>query len=261
MAKEVKNVLVDEDYWRLTEYKAWGQPEFTAIIDITTTDTYTPLFGMYVETDSIKEMYIDGVLLDEPVKQYTFDTLGEHTIRVVFVKGTSMSQVLDTAPIVHLLDVKYDNGFRLCYNASQLKTVNLDSFVKTNEIIYAYGMFNYCINLIEVDLSPLKGVKISYASEMFSSCKNLTSIDLSPLIFEGDNILCERMFSGCVNLKSIKMMSDVSKVKNVSYMFGQNDGKAGANVENPKFYYDARYDYSKIIAELPENWTAIPVYE
>lgn len=257
MAKEIKTVLIDEDYWKLTNYKAWGQPEFTAVIDVTRTDTYTPLFGAYVETSDIKKMYIDGELLDEPVKQYTFNTLGEHTIKVIFTNDELYVRLLGVAPVVHILDIKTDRFKYLFAGATLLKTVNLDNLVKPTESVdFSHGISN-CKELEKVDLSPLKGLKVFNLSRLFLNCQKLKEIDLSPLCFVGDEIIMDNCFSGCLKLQKVKMMGDVSKVKDVSSMFSN----AGRDVENPKFYYDARYDYSKIIAVLPEHWTAIPIYE
>jgi hypothetical protein len=59
------------------------------------------------------------------------------------------------------------------------------------------------------------------------------------------------MFSGCTNLTEIRMGGNPSSLTTVSYMF------RGINT-NGTFYYNVAYDYSKIIAELPSTWTAVP---
>ncbi len=53
-------------------------------------------------------------------------------------------------------------------------------------------------------------------------------------------------------LKTLTMTGDVSKVDDVTDMFGKisNSGT---------FYYNPQYDYSKIINVLPENWVAKPI--
>lgn len=257
MAKEIKTVLIDEDYWKLTNYKAWEQPEFTGIVEATTTDTYTVIFTAYSDMTIVEKMYIDGELLDEPVKQYTFNTLGEHTIKVIFTNDASLEEFLNSGRIVHILDIKTDKFNSLFYGAKLLKTVNLDNLVKPTESVDFSYVFYFCHELEKVDLSPLKGLKVFNLSRLFSHCEKLKEIDLSPLCFVGDEIEMTQCFSTCYKLQKVKMMGDVSKVKDVKEMFK----RAGQDVENPKFYYDARYDYSKIIAELPEHWTAIPVYE
>ena len=60
------------------------------------------------------------------------------------------------------------------------------------------------------------------------------------------------MFANCTSLIEIKMGGDVSKVTDVFYIFS-------GIAKNGTFYYNSQYDYSKIIAELPSTWTAIPL--
>ena len=233
-----KKVLVDADWFKLTNYKAWEQPEFAGIVEVTTTDTYTVIFSHYTDVALIEKMYIDGVLIDEPVKQYTFDTLGEHTIKCVFAKDSNLEivngSIVDGSNFKKVLTFKYDALKYMFYNGSNIESIDLSNIIN----------------------NP----KNKSISQMFYGCRKLTNIDLSPLDIYNITSM-SFMFNTCVNLQKVKMMGDVSKVEDVYYMFGDVNHKAGANVENPKFYYDARYDYSKIIAELPENWTAIPVKE
>ena len=61
----------------------------------------------------------------------------------------------------------------------------------------------------------------------------------------------KNMFQYCNSLTEIRMGGDVSKVTNVSDMFDMV-------AENGTFYYNSAYDYSKILAELPSTWTAVP---
>lgn len=53
------------------------------------------------------------------------------------------------------------------------------------------------------------------------------------------------MFRDCVNLTSVTMKGDPSKITNTLYMFDDDLKTIGT------FYYDSRYDYSKIIKQLP----------
>lgn len=60
------------------------------------------------------------------------------------------------------------------------------------------------------------------------------------------------MFEYCPNLTSVTMTGDVSNVAYVNGMF------RSVTTEGT-FYYNPQYDYSKIIAELPATWTAVPL--
>ena len=56
----------------------------------------------------------------------------------------------------------------------------------------------------------------------------------------------EHMFSGCYNLQTVMMDSELNPNLRVSSMFA-------AVTTNGTFYYNPAYDYSKIIAALPET--------
>ena len=88
-------------------------------------------------------------------------------------------------------------------------------------------------------------------SNMFDGCNYVTSIDLSN--WDTKKVFSMgKMFNGCSNLKYLKMGGDVSNVIQVTPMF------YGVNT-NGEFYYNEKYNYSKIIAELPDEWDAIPM--
>lgn len=60
------------------------------------------------------------------------------------------------------------------------------------------------------------------------------------------------MFFRCLSLTKVTMTGDVSKVYDTGSMF--------SGIEtNGTFYYNPDYDYSKIIAQLPSTWTAVPL--
>lgn len=60
------------------------------------------------------------------------------------------------------------------------------------------------------------------------------------------------MFKTCRDIDTITMKGNPSKLNVVTDMF-KDTTTVGT------FYYDDRYDYSKIIAELPSTWTAVPI--
>lgn len=88
-------------------------------------------------------------------------------------------------------------------------------------------------------------------SYFFFDCEQVETIDLSSWNM-GQVRKVSDMFNGCARLSEIRMGGDVSKVTNVTNMF--NLIQTGGT-----FYYNPQYDYSKIIAVLPANWTAVPM--
>lgn len=86
---------------------------------------------------------------------------------------------------------------------------------------------------------------------MFNGCRNLKKLDLTPWDLSSVTDM-SRMWSSCDALKEIRMSGDISNAK-CDDMFGVIYSQSGT------FYYDSNYDYSKIIEQLPSNWTAVPL--
>ena len=85
---------------------------------------------------------------------------------------------------------------------------------------------------------------------VFSNC-NLERINLKGVSFNNANRMLY-FFSECTNLTSVIMDSELNDNLSCLAMF--------SNVTtNGKLYYNKKYDYSKIIEQLPPTWKAIPV--
>lgn len=88
------------------------------------------------------------------------------------------------------------------------------------------------------------------ASYMFGSGNNIRYI----ILHNTHNVTnMQYMFRSCDKLVEVRMDGDVSNVENVTGMFEVTS--------EGTFYYNPAYDYSKIIAQLPETWTAVPLTE
>ena len=62
----------------------------------------------------------------------------------------------------------------------------------------------------------------------------------------------DTVFLACDKLQSVTMTSPINKNVSVFSMFSKvKDGGT--------FYYNPEYDYSKIIAQLPSTWKAVPI--
>lgn len=106
--------------------------------------------------------------------------------------------------------------------------------------------FVTCPSLTTVTFSKVH--KITNLNQAFSDSA-LTKIDFTLV----DLSTCYKMnsaFSKCTQLTEVKMSGPLSPYVDVTNMF--------ADVTTTgTFYYDGNYDYSKIIAVLPETWTAV----
>lgn len=85
-------------------------------------------------------------------------------------------------------------------------------------------------------------------SSMFSH-STIKSINLGDITNVGK---LGSIFLQCPNLESVTMMGCPADDLVSINMFN-------LVITNGVLYYDSRYDYSKIIAELPSTWTAVPI--
>lgn len=136
-------------------------------------------------------------------------------------------------------------------NCSDLSDLNLTGWSTQNVTNMASTFYN-CQSLTSFDFLKNWNVgKVTSMENLFRLCKGVTSIDLSNWNTERlTNV--QGMFYGCSNLTEVKMGGDVSKINIISGMFG-------GITTTGTFYYNAAYDYSKIIAQLPSTWTAVPL--
>jgi hypothetical protein len=65
----------------------------------------------------------------------------------------------------------------------------------------------------------------------------------------------DNMFAGCTSLTEVRMGGNPAKITSSSYV----DGMFSNITTKGVFYYNAEYDYSKIIAKLPSTWKAVPL--
>lgn len=112
-------------------------------------------------------------------------------------------------------------------------------------------MFNSCNKLENITFPTNQKIKVLDATWMFygTKCKeyDLTSFDFS------ECFSMKEMFRSS-SITILRMAGSVDKLEDTTQMFF---GRINST-ENGYFYYDSRYDYSKIIEVLPSNWEAIP---
>lgn len=94
----------------------------------------------------------------------------------------------------------------------------------------------------------------SNATNMFQMFYNqlaMTQLDLSN--WDTSKVTnMSGMFQRCLSLQSLKMLGPTNPQADVTDMF--KDVKSEGT-----FYYNPNYDYSHIIAQLPDTWTAVPI--
>ena len=123
------------------------------------------------------------------------------------------------------------NMFCYCENLSKLRlptfSEKLEKINKQDPYAYvapsgggsrAYGMFEKCYELTDIDLAPLNTSNVTDMSYMFYDCFGLTSLDLTPLDTQKVANM-EDMFGGCSGLTSLDLSPlDTQNVTNMSGM-------------------------------------------
>lgn len=111
------------------------------------------------------------------------------------------------------------------------------------------SMFCICNRLEHITFPTNQKIKVLDATCMFytTQCReyDLTSFDFSQCYS------MKEMFRSCNYINTLRMAGSVDKLEDTTDMFYLAPA-------NGSFYYDSRYDYSKIIEVLPSSWEAIP---
>lgn len=110
------------------------------------------------------------------------------------------------------------------YDVTNIEYINLNGMINSSCTRFIYDCDKQYSNLKELD---------------FGKCDFSSITDMS------------YMFNHCHSLKTIRMSGPLNENVNVNNMFYDV-------LENGEFYYDSRYDYSRVISELPSTWVAIP---
>ena len=83
----------------------------------------------------------------------------------------------------------------------------------------------------------------------FSQCRSITEIELDIT----DVTSMEGTFDNCTSLVKLTLKGQPQSDVYVSpYTFDNI-------TTNGTLYYDSRYDYSRIISNIPSTWTAVPI--
>ena len=201
-----------------------------------------------------QEMIIDGEIINTPVKEYTFQEKGEHTLyfKIEMPNSVSLNSLFEgmtkmtSISFTKLFDTKnYIIMDRMFYNCQNLTKIDFSN-INTNNIMSMNYMFYQCLSLTSIDLSSLntsivadasyifancfslqnidlsnfKSSKIELLDNMFQGCKSLTSIDLSNLSTENTIISIDNMFLDCISLEKINFNNfNTNKVEKMTYLF------------------------------------------
>ena len=122
-------------------------------------------------------------------------------------------------------DVIYINGEMKYYEGESSSYYDLnenENEIKlewSNEIDNCNGMFLYCDDIKEIDLSNFNSSKVTQMYSMFEGCSSLISLDLSN--FDTSKVtLMDKMFYNCNSLISLNLSNfDTSKISKMDELF------------------------------------------
>lgn len=194
---------------------------------------------------SHRAMFMDCVNLKYVSFPRSFDTSNSTDIGYAFQncsKITSLDLSMFNTSKVTDMD-------RVFYNCARLTYLNLDGW-NINETRKMSSIFHTCENLTSINVANWKGSLCKNFWASFCGMAKLTKIDLSNIDTSSANYL-NYMFMDSRALIEIKMGGPTSSTADVTDMFNNI-------TTNGKFYYNKKYDYSKIIKVLPSTWQAIP---
>lgn len=144
--------------------------DITAKFNVTSTTEPTQLY--YGERNNFTEMYVDGEQIDV-TSEYTFNTLGEHTVNYVlsyktFIDSNTFEGCSNLISIVIESSVEEISAY-VFWNCNSLSSVTLPSSLET----IGYGAFEGCSKLMSI-IIPENVTYIGISA--FRYCSSLKSI-------------------------------------------------------------------------------------
>ena len=158
--------------------------KITAKFNVTTTSSPTKIA---YRTSGFSAIEIDGVVQPSVVSAYTFDTVGEHTVKYTLKNPTSIG----------------DNAFSACTN---LTSCTIGSGV----ISIGQYAFSFCGSLTSIDI-PNSVTSILTAA--FANCSGLTSINIPDSVTS----IGGSAFNECSGLTSIVIPSGVTSISSGAF--------------------------------------------
>lgn len=171
-------IIDPDDYSKVSDH--WEQvdiieKETMVVAKYIVTDTSNPIpLRTNFEQNIFKSMEIDGVILDELVTEYTFDTTGVHTVKYKLYDETQLG---NSAPVFnnsYLVECIIPNnvtriGRHAFFNCTGLTSITIGNGVTS----IGDNAFQGCIDLTNI---VIPNSVTSIGDNAFSGCSGLTNI-------------------------------------------------------------------------------------
>ena len=187
--------------------------ETRVVATFNVTDTSNPTsIGFSSYTSGFSAIEIDGVEQPSVVSAYTFDTVGEHTVKYTLTDSTTIGEgAFYDCTSLTTIDIPSgvtSIGQYTFYGCSSLTSCTIGSGVTS----IGEGAFYSCSGLTSI---VIPDSVISIGGFAFQSCSGLTSCTIG----SGVTSIGDDAFAWCVGLTSIVMPSGVTYIGNQSFRY------------------------------------------
>ena len=166
-------------------YNPYVEKEIRLICTYNVTDT-TNSTKVCENFSNFASMEVDGILLDSVTAEYTFDTVGEHTVEFT-LKDTSIG----------------NSAFYYCQG---LTSVVIPDYVTS----IGTSAFDSCYGLTSINIPDSV---TSIGESAFYNCTGLTSITIPNSVTS----IGDKAFQGCIGLTSLTIGSGVKTIGNFAF--------------------------------------------
>ena len=233
-------------------YNPWvAETRLVAVLNVNNTSYPTPLMYHNKENE-FTEIEIDGVVQPSVVSAYTFDTIGEHTVKYTLADPTSIGR--DTfASGFSFTSIVIPNsvtsiGSSAFFACTNLTSINIPSGVTS----IGENAFNDC-SLSSINIPS--GVT-SIGLSAFSGCRGLTSCT-----FEENSQLTSiggGAFASCISLTSIDIPNSVTSISGSAFAACSGltsiDIPSGVTIIDYSVFYNC---YALTSVNMPSGVTSI----
>ena len=188
----------------------------------------------------LKEMIIDGEIIEKPSYRHIFEDIGIHIVYFLVDLTTLTSFSKKFFGNNYLISIAFTSLFgktninsleEMFYSCKTLISVDFSNF-DTSKVTRMNRMFLNCYKLNSVNMKNLDFSSLKYTDSMFYQCESLTSIDIS--LFTAKNLITmSSMFSHCTSLISIDLSDlQLTKLEKIDYIFKDCHSLKSINFNN-----------------------------